>query len=113
FPHLLNTRYIFSFLMVLGVFFLKPFIEQFRKFRGDDSIRILPNSWNFIKSGEFDSFQNFMTALHMNTVTYGEQLLAVVFFFVPRSIWPDKPIGSGAQIAKDANLSWSNISMNF
>jgi len=53
-----------------------------------------------------------------NGVTYGRQLLGVFLFWVPRSIWFNKPVGSGAFVAKNMlmtnyNMWFTNISMPF
>ena len=40
----------------------------------------------------------------------GKQLLGAMLFFIPRSIWPSKPIGSGATIAIYQRQSFKNIS---
>lgn len=111
FPSLLRIRHLFSVSLITGLFFINPILNQFRYYSGE-GIYFLTSS-EFISSGEFDSFQNFMTAIYIDNVTYGRQLLGVLLFFVPRSIWPEKPIGSGARLAEDAGFIWSNISMNF
>lgn len=45
-----------------------------------------------------------------NGVTYGKQLIGSVLFFVPRLIWPNKPLGSGQLIG---NYLMENYSMWF
>lgn len=55
-------------------------------------------------SGGFDAYENFIHAISyvdLNGITWGNQLLGVLFFWVPRSIWSNKPIGTGAFIAQD------------
>lgn len=42
--------------------------------------------------------------------TNGVQLLGVLLFFVPRSIWPEKPVGSGVTIATDQGQAFTNVS---
>ena len=54
-----------------------------------------------------------MRVIKEDIVTYGRQLLGVLFFFFPRSLWPDKPVGSGYFVAEESNLYFDNISMNF
>jgi oligosaccharide repeat unit polymerase len=71
--------------------------------------------WNptFFLSGDFDNYSTLnMTIQYVerNGITFGRQLLGVLFFFVPRSIWPDKPIGSGHLIANSRNWDFTNIS---
>ncbi len=46
-----------------------------------------------------------------NGITWGKQLFGVLFFFIPRAVWPDKPIGSGAYLAEKMNFSYDNIAM--
>jgi len=50
-------------------------------------------------------------SIQSNFVTWGEQLLGSIFFYIPRSIWPSKPIGSGAALSQLESLDFSNISM--
>lgn len=65
------------------------------------------------KEGHFDSYQSILSVLNSEIITYGNQLLGVLLFWVPRSIWSNKPIGSGAFMAEITNLDFSNISMNY
>jgi hypothetical protein len=62
--------------------------------------------------GHYDSYQNFIYVVNQGIVTWGRQLIGVLFFWVPRALWPAKPVGSGHFIASEYNLSFSNISMN-
>lgn len=43
-------------------------------------------------------------------ITFGYQLIGVLFFFIPRSIWPSKPVGSGYTIAKSQHQVFLNLS---
>lgn len=64
-------------------------------------------------SGDFDNYSTLnMTIAYVqdNGATWGQQLFGVLFFFIPRSIWPSKPIGSGAFIAESARMDFTNIS---
>ena len=47
----------------------------------------------------FDSYQNSVNVITNNIVTNGNQLLGVAFFFIPRSLWVDKCVGSGHVLA--------------
>jgi hypothetical protein len=44
-----------------------------------------------------------------NGVTFGFQLLGALLFWIPRSIWVDKPIGSGELVAEYSGYSFTNI----
>lgn len=68
----------------------------------------------------FDAYANFLATMD-NVATqgfsFGEQLTSAIFFFVPRSIWPAKPITSGQFIGNyliDNYSFWfNNISNPF
>jgi len=51
---------------------------------------------NMFVARDFDSYQNFAIVFFEDFITYERQLLGALLFWVPRSIWPNKPIGSGA-----------------
>ncbi|SDC80002.1 O-antigen polymerase [Geotoga petraea] len=74
-----------------------------------------------LTSLDYDAWSNFMASIkysEINDITYGRQLLGSVLFWVPRSIWSNKPIGSGALVAENMlmtkyNMWFSNLSMPF
>lgn len=64
----------------------------------------------------YDAYANFIKSIEYvdnNKITMGKQLLGCVLFFVPRKIWPSKPVGSGAFVAESLEMSFTNISMPF
>ena len=97
---------------ILGLIFIFPFLDQFRRFDSVLDISILPSP-DFFYAAHFDAFQNFMRAVQVDFVTQGYQLLGVIFFFVPRSVWSGKPVGSGSELANRWGYDFSNISMPF
>ncbi|HEN9540378.1 O-antigen polymerase [Acinetobacter baumannii] len=101
-----------SLFIILGMVFIFPFLNQFRYFSFDQKISLIPDL-SFFSQGHFDAYQNFMEVLRLDFITYGYQLLGVFLFFIPRSFWPDKPVGSGYQMAIDNNYAFNNISMPF
>ncbi|AHM03746.1 hypothetical protein roselon_01358 [Roseibacterium elongatum DSM 19469] len=109
FRPLLKTPHFVAGSLFFGLFFIFPLLNVFRRFTEDVSLR-----WSlaWMEHGHLDSFQNFARALEYEYISYGQQILGVLFFFVPRRFWPDKPIGSGAQIAIESNLVHENIGMN-
>lgn len=68
----------------------------------------------YLFSGHFDAYENFLHMIDFvgkNGVLYGYQLLGAIFFWVPRTVWPEKPIGTGSFLAKNYLLSnFQNIS---
>jgi hypothetical protein len=109
-----SRPYILSMGLLLSIFFVFPLLD-FARMGIDDlaDASYLDSISNMFYSGNFDSYQSLMLAMKENIITYGWQLLAVVLFFVPRSIWPDKAIGSGNLISDLTGLSFDNIAANY
>ena len=101
-----------TLLIILSLIFIFPFLNQFRYFSNEGSIKFLPEAIYF-NQGHFDAYQNFVQVLKTDFITYGYQLLGALFFFIPRKLWENKPTGSGHQLALDNNYSFTNISMPY
>ncbi|NNG75320.1 oligosaccharide repeat unit polymerase [Acinetobacter sp. ANC 4277] len=101
-----------SLLLILSIIYLFPFLNQFRYFSINQKISILPEL-SFFNQAHFDAYQNFVDVLRTDFVTYGNQLIGVLFFFIPRVFWVNKPSGSGYQLAINNNYAFTNISMPF
>lgn len=99
-------------LMFFSMIILFPFLNEFRYYYSEKDINFIPDI-SFFNQAHFDAYQNFMEVIRLNYITFGEQILVVGFFFIPRSIWENKPIGSGAQMALDNDYVFTNISMPF
>lgn len=69
--------------------------------------------FDMFTSINFDSYQSLAWVFQNNEVTNGRQLMCVLFFWIPRSFWPDKPYMSGRMIAEKYNLWFEQISMNY
>lgn len=102
----------FSLIFILGLLLVFPFLDNFRRFTPGEHLE-LGFDFNMFLQGHFDSYQNFALIVSENIVTWGRQLLGVIFFWIPRSVWPNKPIGSGHFLAEKQRLSYSNISCNY
>ena len=97
--------------VVLGLFFLFPVADAFRR-----------NQPNFARAGffaeyagnpDYDSIWQIANAVTIWTqghVEAGRQALGVVLFFVPRSVWPDKPIDTGILLANYFGYKFTNLS---
>ena len=107
-----NNPRIFFLILVSSIILVFPFLEQFRYYDAANEIKILPN-YEFFIDAHFDAYQNFMDVIRTNFITFGWQLLGVLFFFIPRTIWVDKPVGSGYQLALNNSYSFNNISMPY
>lgn len=109
--------YILCFLGAILVIF--PLLNVFRKMSFYDE-NLLPAIYRVFASlgdeyltANYDSFsmiEGVRNYVKIVDVTYGHQLLGAIFFFVPRSIWASKPIGTGAMIAQFQGQLFTNIS---
>lgn len=98
--------------IMLGLLVIFPFLDQVRRIHSINDLKFSLDFQMFLQ-GHFDSYQMFMRVVDENFITMGQQLLTAIFFFIPRSIWPNKSIGSGHLVSQKFGLSFDNISMNF
>ncbi len=112
--HRVLKKQLYFISMLLGSLIIFPFIGQIRNnktiydidFVGRDTLSI-------VSSGDFDAYTMFMNIIkfvELNGLEYGKQLLGALLFFIPRSVWSDKPIGTGAYIAESYNYYFKNLS---
>lgn len=115
FTELWNKPYRLQLSLFISLFFIFPLLNLFRYFNSEEfNFDIIKHfDFTFMDSGNFDAYQNFARAVNQNFITYGSQLSGVFLFFIPRSIWPTKPIGSGSTLADLNGQSFGNISMPF
>ncbi len=109
--------YIFCFLGATLVVF--PVLNVFRKMSLYDKnlfsiiysmFTNLPMEYLSANYDAFSMIEGVRNYTEIADFTYGYQLLGAIFFFVPRSIWGSKPIGSGAMISQFQGQQFSNIS---
>lgn len=94
------NSFVYFVVMTIGIFGSNWInFARFGDFSGAGSFKI---DINIFFEGHFDAYENFVHCLNyvdQNGVDFGRQLLGVVLFWLPRSIWVDKPIGTGAFLA--------------
>ena len=105
---ILEKENIFVLSMLFGLLVVFPFLDNFRYWTGD--LTSVGLSFDFLNEMHFDASQDFMTVMKLQKVTWGNQLLGALLFWVPRSLWASKPIGSGA-FAAEQYSDFGNISM--
>lgn len=96
--------------LLVGMVTLFPFLNLFRVSSGSAATGTGLAS---MTSGDFDAF-----AQIINTVDYvnseggtaGKQLLGSLLFFVPRSVWADKPTDTGILLADYQHYGFTNLS---
>lgn len=108
----IRKKNVFSLSFILGLLVVFPFLNNFRYYTPGNDIKIRLDM-NMFVAGDFDSYQNFAIVFFEDIITYGRQLLGALLFWVPRSIWPNKPIGSGAFVANQQGYYFDNVSCNF
>lgn len=115
----IDNSYFFRAILFFGLFLIFPILNIFRQFsfqNGDNFEVYVPNLIYDFLQGDFDSFSMLTRAIyHIQNygISYGRQLLGNFFFFVPRSLWLNKPIGTGAFIANFLGWEFNNVSMPF
>lgn len=107
-----RRKHVFVFTIAFALLVVFPFLNKFRHLTSFDKFSFNLDFSQFLDMN-FDSYSMFMRVLRANIITYGNQLLGVVFFWVPRSFWPSKPVGSGSYIAKETHLPFTNLSMPY
>ena len=111
-PKIFSIKHFLTFTLLIGFLFIFPYLNQFRSVSEFTNFS-LTLSLRMFNDAHFDSYQSLLRVIETNTITFGRQLVGVFLFFVPRSIWIEKPFGSGYLIAVENNFFFRNISMNF
>lgn len=126
--HFNNFKILLFLILVLSIIF--PFSQAFTHNRSLVVGDLFETFVNRLKtmdvkqaltSLDYDAWSNFMAAIkysEIESITYGRQLVGAVLFFVPRSFWPNKPVGSGHFVAENMLMTrysfwFTNISMPF
>ena len=95
-----------SILIVLGLTVVFPAIDVFR-YANENHFSISQAMQESIKdtylTGDYDAYTMLIAIdryVRAFGLTYGLQLVGAILFFVPRTVWPSKPIGSGHTVFK-------------
>lgn len=113
-----RTGWPFTFVVIVALLVLFPLLATTRNASTFSQIvssvsdtQLLTRQWT---GGDYDAYAMVNYTLryisHEPGVSYGRQLLGPLFFFVPRSTWPDKPEGSGFTVAVAEGLVFTNVS---
>lgn len=107
-----QRKNVFILTLTLGLLVVFPFLNNFRVLTSINDISFDLNFDQF-EDLNFDSYSMFMRVISGNVITNGYQFLGVLLFWVPRSLWTSKPMGSGFYVAETTHLSFNNISMPY
>lgn len=115
-----KNKYLFQYIFFSGLFVVFPLINIFRNNTFNDlkALNInLSNPLDDFLTGNFDAYSMLTRSIiYVGDLgsTLGRQLLGSILFFVPRNIWPTKPIGSGAFLGEDYfGWNFTNVSMPY
>lgn len=106
---LFHDFYLYTCLLLLGLFFAFPFLEIFRNFSPEKL-----NGFSLLEyqtGGSFDAYQMFLRLLDVGVVSYGYGFIRAIYFFIPRFFWILKPESSGIEISKLSYLRLENVSI--
>lgn len=107
----------FFWIFVIALFIAFPILNSFR--REISAVKVLSTFSNGILStytnADYDAYRMLVSSLRFvkkEGCTWGYQALGALLFFVPRSIWPTKPVGSGSVLIRKefGNDFFSNVS---
>lgn len=112
FTRVWEKPYIMQLSLIAGLFIVFPFLDKFRSFKSWSDFDFKLN-YDWMKNSHFDSYQNFVRVIETDFITYGNQLKGALLFFIPRSLWIEKPIGSGSSLAIKMDYKFGGISMPF
>lgn len=98
--------------IVLALVLVFPYADLFRATIEPDVTRV--ESWRLlVEKADYDAFQQVMNAvLHVSDegLSYGKQFLGTSLFWIPRTVWPDKPVSSGELVAETSGYQYTNLS---
>jgi oligosaccharide repeat unit polymerase len=102
----------YAILVSVLLLIIFPYSDVFRN-NTDINLSSDTLTYQLTQKGDYDAFQQLLNTIIYVThegVTYGYQLLGALFFWVPRSIWVDKPYGSGHLVAEHIGYQFTNLS---
>ena len=110
---------LFIFIFMGSFSIILPLLNAFRllSFDNVDIIttlsKVIHNFSNEWLAGDYDAYTMLTLAvqdIQENGILWGRQLIGGILFFVPRSLWKDKPVGTGHQIATNLHWNFTNLS---
>jgi hypothetical protein len=106
-----NRARIMTAAAMAGMLFLFPAADAFRRTTDTKVEAVGPVT--ALTTGDFDAFPqivNTLSYVDAYGMSLGHQLLGVLLFWVPRSVWPGKPTGTGTVVAEHMGYDFTNIS---
>ena len=110
FPRLIST-YSVVCVIIFAVLLVAPIADIFRSVQAGPTVDLLSNfNLDYAFSGHFDAFFNLTQVVDLSYSSAGLQVMGALLFWIPRAIWPGKPVGTSFDFADYAGLSAHNVS---
>lgn len=109
-PTILRQR-LLVVVLPLALVVVFPYADFFRD--ATSTLQWAPLRDQLSGNGDYDAFQQLARGYDMVQArghTLGAHLLGAILFFIPRSVWPDKPVSTGTDIAEHAGGIFFNVS---
>lgn len=115
----LRKNRVFILTLLVGFLVILPFLNAFRyiSFADIDMFSAIQNVFRHLSddwlAADYDAYSMLtITVEHVQYygMSWGKQLLGVFLFWVPRSFWPLKPIGTGAFVSTVLGWRFTNLS---
>ena len=104
-------KHYFTVFFTFCLLIVFPYLHHFRY---NSKLIINPLNFDMFLDLHFDSYQNSLNVIMNKIVTFGDQLLGVLFFWIPKVIWENKPIGSSYVLAKKLEYDgFSNVAIGY
>lgn len=103
--------------LICGIVVVFPYLDLFRSSLDKSLIDRLSETsplHELVRNPDFDAFQmvvNAVDVVERNGVEFGRQLVGSMLFWVPRSVWADKPVPTGQMVAQEQGYSYTNLSL--
>lgn len=107
---LIDYGIIFGLLVVFPIFFWFKTMTVTDLFAGRIKLSGITESFNTIDFDAFTLVARSVRYVRENGITWGQQLINIILFFIPRGIWKTKPITTNVLIASSQNQTYTNLS---
>lgn len=101
----------FAVALAAGLVLVFPYADLARNSASQSQLRTGPAQ--ALSSGDFDAvdqINNTVAYVREEGHTFGRQLSGAALFWVPRAVWPSKPVDTGILLADFREYSFSNLS---
>ena len=102
--------------LIVALLLVFPFADLFRSSLDSTLSQRLsenPITREIAENGDYDAFQmiiNSAATVDSTGVQLGRQISGALLFWVPRSMWPDKPVSTGQWVAERHGYEYTNLS---